>query len=180
MHHVIETSRLILRPFEGRDAEAYAAIRAKPNVMRYLPGGVANTSEETLRRAIANIEAFQKMWDGTPGYGPWAVVERESGELCGHLGLRRLEEFDGRTELLYMLDNTVWGKGYASEGARAALDFGFGELGLSEIIGFVLPENKPSVRVLERAGMRCEPGLLEIFGLQVAWYTLSAETWRNL
>ena len=175
----IETNRLLLRQFRDQDADAYASIRAKPEVMRYLPGGFASSPEETKRRAVANIEAFQQMWSAAPGYGPWAVVERESGVLCGHLGLRRLEDFEGRTELLYMLDSVVWGKGYATEGAVAALVFGFEVLELPEIIGLVLPENTPSARVLAKVGMWREPGSLELFGFQVALYTLSASAWRD-
>ena len=173
----VETDRLILRPFAETDADAYAAIRAKPEVMQFLPGGLAATPEETVRRAKANISAFQKMWDEIPGYGPWAVIERQSDRLCGHLGLRLLEEFDGRTELLYMLDSSVWGCGYATEGAKAALAYGFGTLALDEIIGLVLPENAASSRVLEKVGMQRQQDLLEIFGLSVALYTLPRADW---
>lgn len=168
----LETDRLILRPFTEADTDAYAVIRAKPEVMRFLASGAASTHEETHRRAAANIAAFHKMWTGIPGYGPWAVIEKETGRLRGHLGLRQLEEFDNHTELLYMLDSTVWGRGYATEGARAALDYGFKTLKLQEIIGFVLPENTASARVLEKVGMRPELDLIEIFGLNAALYAL--------
>ncbi|MEM7428212.1 MAG: GNAT family N-acetyltransferase [Pseudomonadota bacterium] len=175
----VETERLLLRPFLAHDLEAYAAMRAKPEVMRFLPSGTAPSVAENRRRALANIQAFQEMWEQAPGYGPWAVVEKESGCVCGHLGLRLLEEFEDRTELLYMLDSAVWGRGYASEGARAAVAFGFETLKLAEIIGLVLPENRASSRVLEKAGMRLQPGLLKIFGLDVALYTLGREDWRH-
>lgn len=171
---VVETARLRLRPFRPGDEAAYAAIRAKPEVARYLPGGEAGAAkaEETAARLVP---AFAAMWEGPPGYGPWAAEAKEDGALIGHLGLRLLPDFGGRTELLYALDPAAQGRGYAAEGARAALAYGFGTLGLQEVVALALPENAASLRVMERVGMTRAPGLVEAFGLEVAMATIRAE-----
>ena len=85
---------------------------------RFLPSHTEDAAE-AVRRADATIAAFREAWE-RDGYGPWAVVERASGRLVGHLGLRRLSE-SGETELLFLIDPDAQGRGYATEGGRAAL-----------------------------------------------------------
>ncbi|MEL7466150.1 MAG: GNAT family N-acetyltransferase [Pseudomonadota bacterium] len=162
----IETDRLILRPFAPSDEATYAAIRSQPETARFLPGGVEGAAKgaETAARLVPY---FAALWDD-PGYGPWAVEEQATGRLIGHLGLRLLPEFEGETELLYALDPAAQGRGYAVEGARAALDYGFGTLRLQRIVAFALPENAPSLKVMERVGMTRRAELAEAFGMQVA------------
>ncbi|MEL6793860.1 MAG: GNAT family N-acetyltransferase [Pseudomonadota bacterium] len=177
---VVTTERLTLRPFAPEDEPAYAAIRARPEVARYLAGGEAGAAQatETARRLIP---AFVTLWtdpDG-PGYGPWAVEERATGRLLGHLGLRRLDDLGGETELLYAFDPPAQGRGFATEGARAALAYGFETLRLSRIIALALPENAASLRVMERIGMTRAPGLTEAFGLQVVRSEIDETAWRR-
>ena len=128
----LETERLILRPFVAADVEAYVAIRSKPSLHRYMPGGVDRTCEAKTR-APALIADWRSAWK-TDGVAPWAVIERESGRLAGHLGLRRLEALDA-VELLYLLDDWAHGRGYATEGGRAAIDFAEHRLALPRVIG---------------------------------------------
>ncbi|MEM1315757.1 MAG: GNAT family N-acetyltransferase [Pseudomonadota bacterium] len=173
LDRIVETERLTLRPFRPDDEPAYAAIRSKPEVARYLSGGEAAAAEGAAK-AAALVPAFAAMWEGAPGYGPWAVEERAAGRLLGHLGLRKLEELGGRTELLYALDPSAQGKGYAVEGARAALDYAFGALGLPEVIALALPENARSLKVMERAGMVRRDGLVEAFGTRVVLAEIDA------
>lgn len=161
---IVKTKRLLLRPFELIDVAAYAAIRAKPEVVRFLPGGEARAA--TARQdAERLVPLFASLWDEV-GYGPWAAVDRASGGLLGHVGLRQLPEWGGETEVLYMLDSVAWGRGLATEGAAAARDYGFEVLDLPRLVGLALPENAVSLRVLERIGMRRE-ALAEAFGYQV-------------
>ena len=94
---------------------------------------------------------------------------RFAGRLAGHLGLRRLPDL-GETELLFPIDPGAQGRGYATEGGRAALAFGFGRLALPEVAAFVLPENAASIAVLERLGMTRRPGLVRAFGLEALRY----------
>ena len=163
---MIETDRLLLRPFCAGDIDAYAAIRAKPEVVRCLPGGEASVSR-ARDIAARTVTGFADLWSGDPGYGPWAAIERASGRLIGHLGLRLLPELGNETELLYMLDSSTWGCGYATEGAAAARDYGFDALNLRRLIGLALPGNPASLRVLEKIGMQPEPGLISAFGLEL-------------
>lgn len=171
----IETGRLLLRPFGEGDGAAYRAIRRKPGVTRFLPSHTEDP-EEAARRADATLAAFREAW-ARDGYGPWAVVERASGRLAGHLGLRRLPE-RGETELLFLIDPGAQGRGYATEGGRAALACGFDRLALPEIAAFVLPENRASIAVLERLGMTRRAGLVRAFGLEVLRYGMRADDFR--
>jgi RimJ/RimL family protein N-acetyltransferase len=166
----VETPRLLLRPFELGDVPAYAAVRAKPEVVRFLPGGEARAmmAREDAERIVS---AFASLWDKI-GYGPWAAIDRPSGTLLGHIGLRLLPELGSETEVLYMLDSVAWGHGLATEGAAAARDYGFGTLRLQRLIGLVVPANTASMRVLERIGMRRDADT-EAFGLQVIRYVVA-------
>lgn len=175
---VVRTRRLTLRPFEARDEPAYAAIRARPEVARFLPGGEAEAARGA-EKAAALVPAFAALWDD-PGYGPWAVEERATGRLLGHLGLRRLDDLGGRTELLYALDPAAQGRGYATEGGRAALAHAFGPLALPEVIALALPANAPSLAVMGRLGMVREPGLVQAFGLDLVLASIDAARWAAL
>ena len=136
-HARLETPRLLLRPFEATDIAAYAAIRSKPEVIQYLPGGVdrAVQANQVAARLVAN---FAKPWKAGTGYAPLAVVTKADGLLRGHLGLRD-SEYDGITETLYSPDSAVWGGGLATEGARAARDYAFDHLRLNHLFGIALP-----------------------------------------
>lgn len=162
---IVETARLVLRPFTLDDVPAYAAIRAKPEVMRFFPR-TDETPEQGARRVI---DHFMGHWRD-PGYGPWAAIEKATGRLRGHLGLRYMPEF-GETEILYLLDSDVWRRGLASEGAAAARDHAFGALGLRRVIAIALPENLASTGVMARIGMRYER-MATFKGFEVAYYAL--------
>ncbi len=179
--HVIETERLTLRPFEPSDELAYAAIRSKPEVARYLAGGEASAADGA-KIAARLVPAFAALWDAKghgPGYGPWAVEERATRRLIGHLGLRLLPEFQDRTELLYALSPEAQGKGYAVEGAATALSFGFDTLHLPTIIALALPQNAASLKVMDRVGMKRRPGLVEVFGLKAVMAEIDATTYQE-
>ncbi len=167
----LETDRLLLRPFEEDDGPAYRAIRLKPGVTRFLPSHTEDPAE-AARRADATLAAFREAW-ARDGYGPWAVVERAPGRLVGHLGLRLLPD-SGETELLFMIDPEAQGRGYATEGGRAALAWGFDRLALPEIVAFALSENAASIAVLGRLGMTRHAGLVRAFGLEVLKFALPA------
>ena len=161
----IRTARLILRPFTLDDVPAYAAIRAKPEVMRFFP----KTDELPEVGARRVIEHFMAHWRD-PGYGPWAAVEKASGRLLGHLGLRYMPEF-GETEILYILDSAVWRRGLASEGGTAARDHAFDALGLDRVMAIALPENVASTGVMRKIGLEFEK-MATYKGFEVAYYAL--------
>lgn len=164
---VVETERLRLRPFRLDDIDAYTAIRAKPEVARWLRGGEAAAAEA---RAIAEelVPIFTRAWDD--GYGPWAVEERATGRLIGHCGLRYLTEF-GETEVLYTFDSAAWGHGYAGEGARASRDYGFDVLGLPKLMAITLPDNVRSRRVMESIGMTYRR-MTQLHGYELVYYAM--------
>ena len=151
---VLRTQSLILRPFEATDVAAYATIRADPAVVRWLPGGEAAAARAS-EIACGAVAYFIAQWS-TIGYGPFAVVERASDRLVGHAGLRYLPEMNGETEILYMLERGVWGRGYATEAAIASRDYAFDVLALPRVMGMALLDNIASIRVLEKAGLPFE------------------------
>jgi len=91
------------------------------------------------------------------GYTFWAVELKETGELIGFVGLKYVDlglDFTPAVEIGWRLGSQFWGKGYATEGAKAALDYGFNKLGLKEIISFTVPANKSSINVMKKIGMQ--------------------------
>lgn len=169
---VIETERLRLRGFTAEDRPAYAAMRADPDVVRYLVGGEALIA---FAEEIADIRiaAFREAW--TSGFGVWAVEERHTGRFLGQSGLARMER-SSEVEVLYAYARHAWGNGYAREAARAALSYAFGTVGLARVVAFVVPENTASVRVLEAVGLtaRGETGYNDV---PVLSYAITAEEW---
>jgi [ribosomal protein S5]-alanine N-acetyltransferase len=155
----IETERLILRPLEARDGEAWIAMISDPEVRRYLPPGPV----PTLHDFPTLIEKRQRM-ERERGYAIWAVEEKSSGELVGQCGLFPAEGKGPEVEIAYHFDKASWGKGYATEAASAVLVRGLGPIGLKRIIGIVMPENIASCRVLEKAGLRFE-GFATYYGI---------------
>jgi ribosomal-protein-alanine N-acetyltransferase len=164
---MIETHRLYLRPFERTDLEAYAVIRSKPSNARYLPGGEAGAKAAAGK--VRTLWGHDAWTEGA--YAPWAAVEKNSSRLIGHLGLRYLPEIE-ETELLYMIDEPWWGRGLATEGGRAAVDFARGRLGLRRLVAFALRENGASIAVMRKLGFHLE-GEQSIFGLDAVRYGLN-------
>ena len=111
----LETARLRLRPIVADDAEWWLAMRIHPAVQRFLqPMG-----DDPAARARAVVAGFAAHWEAR-GYGPYAVIEKETGRPVGHHGLHFLPEF-GETEALWTLDAAVHGNGYATEAGHAVV-----------------------------------------------------------
>lgn len=142
----LETDRLLLRMFRDDDYESYARICADPEVMRYLAQGTPYTRHESWRHLAFLIGHWQLR-----GFGHWAVEEKESGRLVGRIGFLEPEGWPG-FELGWTLGREFWGRGYATEGARRALRYGYTELSKDEIISLIHPDNAGSIRVAERLG----------------------------
>jgi ribosomal-protein-alanine N-acetyltransferase len=163
----LETERLRLRRLVEADVEAWhRLVFSDPEVMRYLPSGVPVSRDRTrdvLRR-------FDEGWD-LRGIAPWGVDLISTGELIGHCGLRHVDELPGEVEVLYALGRDHWGRGYATEGARAAVGFGFDRLGLERILAFAIPGNRASRRVMEKVGMTYQRRA-RLFGIDVVEYRI--------
>jgi ribosomal-protein-alanine N-acetyltransferase len=149
MSAVVETPRLLLRPWSLEDAEAAFAFYSDPAVMRFLGGATHGTIEETRTAITTRAMAHQALH----GFTLWATVEKETGRLIGACGLKFLLEGDMDIEVGYHFARAAWGRGYATEGAVASVRYGFDRLGLRRIVGVVDPANVASQRVLEKAGL---------------------------
>jgi len=124
------------------------------------------------QRAERALQFVQEHW-ARHGNGLWAVTERITGQFIGQGGLNYLDE-TGEVEVDYALARAYWGRGIATEVARASLRFGFEHLGLERIIGLAVPENIASRRVLERIGMVFVKET-HLFGLDLVNYTIERD-----
>ena len=149
---VLETGRLRLRPWRNGDPEAFAVLNADPRVMRYFPAPMTASESDAL---AANLQDRFRAW----GFGFWAA-ETEDLPFAGFIGLSRPAydaPFLPAVEVGWRLDPRCWGRGLATEGARAAMAFGFEVHGLDQIIAVAPRANTPSIRVMERLGMTADP-----------------------
>lgn len=145
----IETARLLLRMFTADDLDDLLLIYADAEVMKYLSGHPL-TREETA----SWLNYFLAGW-AQYGFGWWAVILKERGELIGHAGLQFIH-VTPEVEVTYGLAKAYWGMGLASEAARACLRYGFEELKLDRIYALADPPNVASHRVMARVGMTYE------------------------
>lgn len=143
---ILATERLTLRPLLPADAEDYAAMRFHPEVAKWLPPG---RDADPLASARGTIERFAAAWRDE-GYSPWGVFQ--NGRLIGHAGLNYVPEFEA-TEVLWALHPDAWGRGYATEVAKAALGFGFQTVGLDLIFAITMENNTASQAVMKRIGL---------------------------
>jgi RimJ/RimL family protein N-acetyltransferase len=111
------------------------------------------------------------------GYGPWAVEERASGTCVGRIGLFYPDGWPG-LECIWTLARGAWGKGYATEGARRALEYAFFDLGQARVISLIRPGNTASIRVAERLGEALE-GRATLFGTEALVYAITREQFRT-
>ncbi|MGB3653693.1 MAG: GNAT family N-acetyltransferase [Rivularia sp. (in: cyanobacteria)] len=111
------------------------------------------------------VEHWQKQ-----RYGIWNIVEDETDKIIGYCGLRYLDELN-EVELLYGLAKTYWGKGIATKAAKASVSYGFDVANLDRIIALALPDNEPSKKVIEKAGLQYEKQL-DIFNLDALYYSI--------
>lgn len=149
----LTTERLTLRPWRDDDADAFAAMNADPVVMAHYP------APQTRAESDASFGRVREHF-ADRGFGVWATEERATGAFVGFVGLSvpRFEaHFTPCVEIGWRLVPGAWGRGYATEGARASLAFGFGTLGLAEIVAMTRPDNARSIAVMHRLGMTRNP-----------------------
>lgn len=151
MEVYLETARMVLRRFTETDADHLVALDSDPEVMRFLSGG-SPTPREVIERDI--LPRFIGYTERGGGYGYWAAIEKESGDFLGWFSFRPHEESPpGEVELGYRLRRMAWGRGYATEGARALIRKGFTELGVRRVVANTYEYNLASRRVMEKAGL---------------------------
>ncbi|HEY2171970.1 MAG TPA: GNAT family N-acetyltransferase [Candidatus Angelobacter sp.] len=147
---VLETIRLRLREFVPQDADALATVLGDLVAMQYYPAAFDRKGvEEWIER---NRERYQRN-----GYGLWAMLLKDSGELIGDCGCF-LRDIEGRddVEIGYHVRRDLWGRGYATEAAQACMQYAFTILGFDRVISLIRPENLQSIRVAEKNVMTCE------------------------
>ena len=150
---ILSTDRLLLRSWRESDLEPFAALNADPAVMEYFPEPLDRSESDAMVARI--MDHFD-----THGFGFWAVEAPNVAELIGMVGLAisRFEtHFTPCVEIGWRLARAHWGKGYATEAARASLRHGFERLGLDEIVSFTVPQNVRSRAVMEKIGMTRSP-----------------------
>jgi RimJ/RimL family protein N-acetyltransferase len=149
----IRTERLLLRRWRDEDRAPFAAMNADVRVVEHLPGPMSREQSDAL---VDRIEANF----ASRGFDVFAVEVAATGEFAGFVGLTvpRFEAaFTPCVEIGWRLAPGLWGRGYATEAARASLAFGFERLALAEVVSFTVPANLRSRRVMERIGMTHDP-----------------------
>jgi RimJ/RimL family protein N-acetyltransferase len=159
----LETPRLLLRQFRQNDSDALAALHADPEVMKFLGDGRPKARAE-MWLAMAS---YLGHWE-LRGYGLWAVEEKATGKFVGRIGLLNPEGWPG-LEVAWTLARDRWGNGFATEGAKAALEYAFSVLKLEHVISLIHPDNAASIRVAMRIGEKLE-GQAELFGAMRSVY----------
>lgn len=143
---IIESERLILRTWQAEDAATYFQINQDPKVLEFLPGLLDLQSVNSFIR-IMNIQQANK------GYTLWATELKATHELIGFIGLSEVNfsaHFTPSVELAWRLGSQYWNQGYATEGARASLDYAFNQCALQKIVAFTVPGNFRSIKVMEK------------------------------
>ena len=161
----LTTERLTLRPFVDEDLDAWAAIVGDPETARHI-GGVRSRAQAWERLAM-----YHGHWV-LRGYGQWAVVVRDSGRLIGRAGLWNPEGWP-ELEVGWTLARSEWGRGYATEAGRAAIEWGRSVLGLTRIASVISPGNERSIAVAERLGMSFDRNATLADGEDVAVYAMA-------
>lgn len=149
----LTTGRFLLRRWREADRLPFQKLNANPRVMEFMPGLLSpEASDELTARIEAHFEQH--------GFGLFAAELREDGAFLGYIGLS-VPAFEApfmpAIEIGWRLSADYWGRGFATEGARAVVRYAFAELGLPSLVSFTVPENLRSRRVMEKLGMTHDP-----------------------
>jgi ribosomal-protein-alanine N-acetyltransferase len=153
---------LYQRPWRVEDAEAVCEMYAKPQVMRWIPGGVWDRNQ-TERFVARMVEVHER-----GGFCVYPVLRKESDQIIGHCGLNNLER-GPEIEIAYLFDEPCWGQGLATEIARGVLERAFQDGDLERVVAVAFPENVRSIAVMQRIGMR-PIGIARHFNADVVKY----------
>jgi RimJ/RimL family protein N-acetyltransferase len=170
---MIETQRLRLRPFSSNDLDALAAINADPEAMRYIGKGKPQSREQTQIRLDAILDHHKQYH-----FGLFAMVEKATDAFVGICGLQYLDN-TSEIEVGYRLARSFWGRGLATEAARACLHYGFEQLGLERIVAVIQPSNLPSKSVVEKIGLRYIKNA-HFYNTDVEYYAITREEFERL
>ena len=146
MKPILETERLLLRELNVGDAMSFYDLNLSPNVIRYT-GDTAFENSHAAEQFLRNYNDYK-----TNGYGRWAVIDKSNGAFLGWCGLKYSKDA-AETDIGFRFFEQHWNRGYATESARACLNYGFEKLGLKSIVGRAMADNIASVKVLEKLGL---------------------------
>lgn len=148
--YIFESSRLGFRMWQESDKEIFAKMNGNKEVMRYFPKTLdSNESDNFIHRIQEHFNQY--------GYGLWAVEIKDTKEFIGSIGFLNASfeaEFTPCVEIGWRLDNKYWNNGYATEGAKVCLEYGFANLNLNTIYSFTAEINQPSQNVMEKIGLK--------------------------
>jgi RimJ/RimL family protein N-acetyltransferase len=143
---IVETPRLLLRPPEARDVQVMLEIHQDPEVVRYIGTGIPGDISVAWRNVAIMIGHWHML-----GFGPWIITGKQDGEILGRVGMWDAAGGPG-VELGWMLRREAWGQGFATEAARAALDWGWANTRYDYVISLIHEVNLPSIRIAEKLG----------------------------
>ena len=166
----LETERLTLRPFRENDLTRFFELLQDPDVVRFVGDRRSPTLQETWRAIAGGIGHW-----ALRGYGQWAIEERISGRIIGRTGIINPAEWPG-PEVGYLLGRTWCGRGFATEAAGAAMDWGFEQIGFPDLLSLIDPDNHPSIAVATRLGESLR-GEVDLLGHRVLIYGISRAEW---
>ena len=177
MDNYLETERLILREFLPSDDVGMFELDSNPELHKY----IGNNPIQTIEEARAIIKTVRQQYLDN-GIGRLAAIEKSSGEFIGWSGLKFIKEYENNHinfyDVGYRLIPKFWGKGYATESAKAAISYGFTKLNLVDIIGSANIENVKSRRALEKCGLK----FVEKFmwkNIHCDWLKITKEEWEK-
>jgi RimJ/RimL family protein N-acetyltransferase len=150
---MMETERMLLRRFTAADAGLLAALYGDPRVMRFIALELPSLEEVESKILPSYLREYRELADGL---GSFAAIEKATGQMAGGFSLKPANSYGlaGGTELGYRLYPAFWGRGLATEGARALIGSAFGHLHLDRVVATMMADNADSWRVLEKCGMR--------------------------
>ncbi len=165
----------MLRRWREEDLEPYARLCADPEVMRFIGDGSTLDREQSGEQ----VSRFVRHWDER-GFGLWALEEKEGGAFVGFAGLSYQGDWpegEHKTEVGWRLDRAFWGRGLATEAAKASVTYGLETLELERIISIIQPGNTASRRVAEKAGLTPR-GETRWRNSKVVWYAIDRGQWE--
>lgn len=162
--NTIETERLLIRKWDvEKDLDDAFSFYGDAETMRFIPGGVKDR-EQTRTSLQRMVER-----DKEEGFGIWPVVHKADRRVIGACGVFYIPDHKPKVEIAWLFDKAYHGRGYATEAARAVMEFAFKKLRLPILYALVHQDNAPSIRVTDRLGMK-PSGEIHAYGLDLGLY----------
>lgn len=169
---ILETARLVLREFRADDVDPLLPVLGDPEAMRFYPAPFKRAGVEAW--ITRNQERYTR-----DGFGLWAMVLKSTGEVIGDCGCV-LQDVEDRKEIEigYHARRDLWGKGYATEAARACMQYAFSSLSAPRVVSMIRPKNLSSRSVAEKNGLKCEK-VIFWHGYEHCVYALTKQQWAD-